>query len=116
MTRHRSSQVEIIHGCLTVDTPSEVIMLSRLRMQPVVVVSDSVPERDVVLVWVPSGRKPTEAEYAKGEPWADLNKAIVHAGEIQRQDGMTPWIRYDKKFVFSPEDVFAAYAQLKEGG
>ena len=77
--RHDASpifSVEIIQGYLTVDTASEVIMLSHSRMQPVYL-SNSVPEREVILVWVPTGRKPTEADYANGEPWFDLDTAIV---------------------------------------
>ncbi len=72
--------------------------------------------RDVVLVWLPKGSKPTDEDYAKGEPWHHLDNAIVHARESERQDGKLPWIRCDKKFVLSPDDIIAAYPAVKGKG
>ena len=69
-------------------------------------------ERDVVLVWLPTGSKATDAEFETGERWLDLDNAIIHAREARRE-GMEAWIRCDRKFVLSPEDVVAAYAQSK---
>jgi hypothetical protein len=77
---------------------------------------DAAPQRDVVLVWLPIGSKATAEDFARGELWVGLDDAIVHAREAVRRDEMLPWIRCDKKFVLSPEDIFAAYAQLKERG
>jgi hypothetical protein len=39
----------------------------------------------------------------------------VHAGETVRRDGKRPWIRCDKKFVLSPDDIVAAYPGVKGG-
>ena len=73
----------------------------------------AVAKRDVVLVWPPKGRKPTAEDFAKGEPWPDFDSAIIHAHEAARQDGRVAWIRCDKKFVMSPEDIAAAYPDVK---
>jgi hypothetical protein len=78
-------------------------------------VVEAAPKQDVVVVWLPKSQKATPADFARGEPSDDLDTAIVRAREsLARQAGMLPWIRCDKKFVLSPEDVFAAYAQIKE--
>ncbi len=75
------------------------------------------PKQDVVVVWLPKSQKATPADFARGEPCGDLDTAIVQAREsVARRAGMLPWIRCDKKFVLSPEDIFAAYAQIKERG
>jgi hypothetical protein len=70
-------------------------------------------ERDVVIVWVGKGSKPGPGAFDGGERWGDLDAAVVHARE-QGRPGMDAWIRIDGKFVLSPEDVAAAYAQCKE--
>lgn len=70
-------------------------------------------ERDVVIVWLPSGRTATDEDFEKGEPWPDFDGAIIHAREAARQDGRVAWIRCDKKFVLSPEDIAAAYPDVK---
>jgi hypothetical protein len=67
----------------------------------------------VVIVWLPKGKKPGTGAFDGGERWTDLDAAIVHAREKGRHD-MDAWIRCDGKFVLSPEDVAAAYGQLKE--
>jgi len=72
--------------------------------------------RDVVLVWLPSGSRATGEKFAEGEKWPTLDDAIIHAGETVRQDGKQPWIRCDKKFVLSPDDIVAAYADVKGTG
>lgn len=93
-----------------------VVLHSQHRQQTELAMVDATPERDVVLVWLPRGSKATPEDFARGEPWVELDHAIVHAREAVRRDGMLPWIRCDKKFVLSPEDIFAAYAQVKERG
>ena len=71
--------------------------------------------RDVELIWLPNGSKATGADFAGGEQWKTLDEAIVHAGETVRRDGKRPWIRCDKKFVLSPDDIVAAYPGVKGG-
>ena len=71
--------------------------------------------RDVELIWLPNGSKATGADFAGGEQWPSLDDAIVHAGETVRRDGKRPWIRCDKKFVLSPDDIVAAYPGVKGG-
>ena len=44
----------------------------------------------------------TGEDFEKGEPWPDLDGAIIHARESVRQDGRLSWIRCDEKFVLSP--------------
>jgi len=78
--------------------------------------TEAIYVRDVVLVWIPNGSKPADEDFAKGEPWHDLDSAIVHARESVRQDGRLPWIRCDKKFVLSPDDIIAAYPEVKGKG
>ena len=78
--------------------------------------TEAIYVRDVVLVWIPNGSKPVDEDFAKGEPWHDLDNAIVHARESVRQDGRLPWIRCDKKFVLSPDDIIAAYPEVKGKG
>ena len=76
--------------------------------------TEALHNRDVVLVWLPKGSKPADEDFAKGEQWHELDNAIVHARESVRQDGRLPWIRCDKKFVLSPDDIIAAYPAVKE--
>ena len=71
------------------------------------------PERDVVIVWLPKGSKPGAGAFDGGERWTDLDAAIVHVREGGRRADMDAWIRCDGKFVLSPEDIVAAYAQCK---
>ena len=71
--------------------------------------TEAISVRDVVLVWIPKECKPADEDFAKSEPWHDLDNAIVHAWESARQDGRLPWIRCDKEFVLSPADIIAAY-------
>ena len=78
--------------------------------------TEAVHNRDVVLVWLPKGSEPTDEDYAKGEPWHDLDNAIIHAWESVRQDGKVPWIRCDQKFVLPPDDIAAAYPDVKGKG
>ncbi len=49
----------------------------------------------------------------RGRPWQEFDGAIIHARETVRPDGRVPWIRCDKKFVLSPEDIIAAYPDVK---
>ncbi len=70
-------------------------------------------QRDVVLVWLPKGAKATGDDFAKGDPWPELDAAIIHAREAVRKDQRVPWIRCDKKFVLSPDDIIAAYTDVK---
>jgi hypothetical protein len=70
-------------------------------------------KRDVVLAWLPKGRMATGEDFEKGEPWPDFDGAIIHAHEAARQDSRVAWIRCDKKFVLSPEDIAAAYPEVK---
>jgi hypothetical protein len=72
-------------------------------------------KRDVVLVWLPKGVRATGEDFAKGEQWPELDDAIIHAREAIRQDRHVPWIRCDKKFVLSPDDIIAAYGDVKRG-
>ncbi len=71
------------------------------------------PERDVVLLWLPSGRPAKGDDFAAGEAWPSLDAAILHAGAAKRADGKRPWIRCDKKFILSPDDIAAAYPDVK---
>jgi hypothetical protein len=70
-------------------------------------------DRDVVLVWLPKGSKATGEDFEAGEAWQEFDGAIIHAHEMVRPDGRVPWIRCDKKFVLSPEDIIAAYPDVK---
>ena len=74
------------------------------------------PNRDVVLVWLATGRRPTNEDFSAGERYPDLDQAIVHAHECVRADRALPWIRCDGKFVLTPEDIVAAYPQVKGTG
>jgi hypothetical protein len=71
-------------------------------------------KRDVVLVWLPKGVKATGNDFAKGEAWDNLDAAIIHAREAVRADRRLPWIRCDGKFVLSPDDIVAAYTDVKQ--
>ncbi len=71
------------------------------------------PERDVVIVWLAKGRKRGAVDFDRGERWTDLDAAIVHAREAGRRADMDSWIRCDGKFVLSPDDIAAAYDQLR---
>ncbi len=73
------------------------------------------PKRDVELVWLPKGAKATGNDFAKGEPWPALEDAIIHARETVRADRSVAWIRCDKKFILSPEDIINAYGDVKRG-
>ncbi len=75
--------------------------------------TETTPKRDIVLVWLPKGAKATGDDFAKADPWPDLDAAIIHARETERPDRRVPWIRCDKKFVLSPEDIIAAYGDVK---
>lgn len=75
--------------------------------------TERAPKRDVEIVWLPEGRTPTGEDFAAGERYHDLDGAIIFARECVRADRALPWIRCDGKFVLSPQDVVAAYAQLK---
>ena len=72
-------------------------------------------KQDVVLTWLPSGRKAKLADFAQGEAFGDLASALTRAVEAKPK-GTLPWICCDKKFVMAPEDISMAHAQLKEGG
>ena len=65
-----------------------------------------------MIVWLPKGSTATNVDFDGGERWPDLDDAVIHAREC-RQEGMDPWIRYERKFVLSPEDIVHAYAQSK---
>jgi len=75
--------------------------------------TEAINNRDVVLAWLSKGRVATGEDFAMGEQWHDLDNAIIHARESARQDGRLPWIRCDKKFVLSPDDIVAAYPDVK---
>jgi len=75
--------------------------------------TDNKHMRDVVLVWLPKGTKATGADFAKGEQFHAFDDAVIHARETAREDGRVPWIRCDQKFVLSPEDIAAAYPDVK---
>jgi len=75
--------------------------------------TQTTPKRDVVLVWLPRGAKATGDDFAKGEPWPELDDAIIHARETVREDRCVAWIRCDKKFVLSPDDIVNAYGDVK---
>jgi hypothetical protein len=75
--------------------------------------TEPTPKRDVVLIWMPKGAKATGADFAKGEQWPELDAAIIHARETVRPDRQVPWIRCDQKFVLSPDDIIAAYGDVK---
>jgi len=70
-------------------------------------------KRDVELIWLPKGSKATGEDFTNGEHWNAFDDAIIHARETVRQDGWVPWIRCDKKFVLSPDDIAAAYPDVK---
>lgn len=75
--------------------------------------TDANNNRDVVLIWLPKGSKATGADFANGEQWNAFDDAVVHARETVRKDGHVAWIRCDQKFVLSPEDIAAAYPDVK---
>ncbi len=75
--------------------------------------TETTSKRDVVLVWLPKGAKATGEDFAQGDPWPELEAAIIHAKEAVRQDRLVPWIRCDKKFVLTPNDIIAAYDDVK---
>jgi hypothetical protein len=75
--------------------------------------TETTSKRDVVLVWLPKGAKATGEDFAKGDSWPELDAAIIHAREAVRQDRRVPWIRCDGKFVLSPDDIVAAYGDVK---
>ena len=83
--------------------------------EPSVALSITGPKRDVVLIWLPSGRKARLSDFAQGEFFNDLESAISRAMNAVPRE-MLPWVCCDKKFVLSPEDIFAAHAQFKESG
>jgi hypothetical protein len=70
-------------------------------------------DRVVELVWLPGGRQAKGADFADGEKWPTFDAAVLHAGEAKRPDGKRPWIRCDGKFILSPEDIAAAYPDVK---
>ena len=72
------------------------------------------PKRDVVLIWLPSGRKAKLSDFAQGEPFGDLECAVARAMGAAVH-GMLPWVCCDKKFVLSPEDISMAHVQFREG-
>jgi len=71
------------------------------------------PKRDIVLIWLPSGRRARLSDFAQGESFDDLEGAVTRALDAMPR-GMLPWVRCDKKFVLSPEDISMAHAQFKE--
>jgi len=78
------------------------------------VMTEPTSKRDVVLVWLPKGAKATGEDFATGEPWPELEAAIIHAHEARRADRQVPWIRCEQKFVLSPDDIVAAYGSMKD--
>jgi hypothetical protein len=77
-------------------------------------VAEAGPERDVVLIWLPSGRKGRLSDFTQGETFDDLESAVTRAMGATSSRGMLPWVCCDKKFVLSPEDISMAHAQFKE--
>jgi hypothetical protein len=77
------------------------------------IMTQTTPKRDIELVWLPKGAKASGDDFAKGEPWPTLEDAIIHARETVRADRHVAWIRCDKKFLLSPEDIVNAYGDVK---
>ncbi len=73
------------------------------------------PERNIVLIWLPHGRRARLYDFSQGELFTDLESAVARAVEPMAR-GMSPWVCCDKKFVLSPEDIAEADAQFKAGG
>ena len=71
------------------------------------------PKRDIVVIWLPSGRRARLSDFAQGESFNDLESAVTRALDPMPR-GMLPWVCCDKKFVLSPEDISMADAQFKE--
>ncbi|KZE34115.1 hypothetical protein IMF23_04380 [Chelatococcus daeguensis] len=77
-----------------------------------------------VLMWLPEGQEPTEAEFAKRgdhsmsppnpnpEPWWELRQAIFYAKELDPLPAKRPWIKTGDE-VLSPGDIDALYRQLR---
>ena len=76
--------------------------------------SEAGPERDIRLIWLPSGRKAKLTNFAQGEAFDDLETAVTRALAVMPK-GTLPWICCDKKFVLSPEDISMAHTQFREG-
>jgi len=76
-------------------------------------VVEAVPGQDVVIIWLPKGSAPSEADFGAGERWHDLDDAVVYAREAGRREGFDASIRCERKYLLSPEDIVHAYAQSK---
>ena len=72
-------------------------------------------DRLVELVWLPPGRQAKGDDFAAGETWPTFDAAVLHAGASKHPDGKRAWIRCDKKFILSPDDIAAAYPDVKRG-
>jgi hypothetical protein len=71
---------------------------------------DTRPKRDIVVIWLPKGRRARLSDFAQGELFDGLKCAVTRGLEAA-PGGMQPWVCWDKKFVLSPEDVSMAHAQ-----
>jgi len=78
-------------------------------------VAETRPQRDVMLIWLPSGSKATLADFAQGARFDDVESAVIFAAKAP-PNGMLPWVCCERQFVMNPEDIVLAFGQMWQAG